>query len=981
MKYLILLLTLGFIVIINDVDAQNDLEFIAKGSTKIENGIECGICDAFPFSSTALILTDTNEINDYGGALYLPTFDLNDYLFFDGDIFVGDSDTSGTEGFVIVFTATEIDEFEVVGAGGELGFSGLDKMTLGIEIDVSTQLEFGDTIDEDHISIVKNGDLKTPLVEPVSAVHPGNPGLNNLNGNDPFNIEDNCSHNISIDWDPKMKLLRVYFDNVLRLSYHGDLINEIFEGRNQIRLGVVGTTSRVPSQQRLCLRSGIENINIGISQLESCEDLLDLRKWVQINSSDYGFWMTNLRTNSDTINQIRESNPTFFASPVKVIDYLVCGTIEANASQEKGYFGIGWGIEKPFGQFNDDYNLTLMDWQSSGTTLNSCDSSMSSEPGIRVLEINGAIRGDRFCGSQPSLIDLEFPNSTNSIVVSKPVFWGDNIPWTNGEPYSFCLKYTTSEVELWIEDNLVYRDTGFFEPGRFGFYSYALKNTRYQIDSFDLLGSFSISDNEICNGDSIVCRYKWPNSLLPEYVKNFSWDFGDGTIIDKQNATSNELLQPSHKYLETGEYEIKLLINVADDCVFTKTEKILVKDRPTFDLGNDTLLCPGVVLELIGNGPNDSILWQDGTFFPIYIVDRPGLYVGEKVIDGCKVRDTVNVEYNPEIEVTFDVKNSCFGQDNGIIELSVSNEQDSLFVLMNDAPIFDDRLEGLLPGTYHFEITNSNGCQLIEAVEVLENDLPVYDTIITPISCFGANDGRIEISGSIPGTSFKMNSQTLNQMNSIFENLGPGTQMMEITDRFGCQYETVFQFIEPTELVVKVTPDTTIFEGEQVLLQAVLDNFQPQGFTLSWNQNNNELCKNCDQIIAQPLETTTYQFTAKDSVGCSASGRTTVNVNEDLMAFIPNAFSPNGDGINDVFFIQSGRKQQGIELIKSLQIFGRNGALVFSASNFQPDDPRHGWDGNFRGIKAQSGMYVVKVIVSYKNRVQVQIKNSVLLTR
>ena len=981
MKYLILLLTLGFIVIINDVDAQNDLEFIAKGSTKIENGIECGICDAFPFSSTALILTDTNEINDYGGALYLPTFDLNDYLFFDGDIFVGDSDTSGTEGFVIVFTATEIDEFEVVGAGGELGFSGLDKMTLGIEIDVSTQLEFGDTIDEDHISIVKNGDLKTPLVEPVSAVHPGNPGLNNLNGNDPFNIEDNCSHNISIDWDPKMKLLRVYFDNVLRLSYHGDLINEIFEGRNQIRLGVVGTTSRVPSQQRLCLRSGIENINIGISQLESCEDLLDLRKWVQINSSDYGFWMTNLRTNSDTINQIRESNPTFFASPVKVIDYLVCGTIEANASQEKGYFGIGWGIEKPFGQFNDDYNLTLMDWQSSGTTLNSCDSSMSSEPGIRVLEINGAIRGDRFCGSQPSLIDLEFPNSTNSIVVSKPVFWGDNIPWTNGEPYSFCLKYTTSEVELWIEDNLVYRDTGFFEPGRFGFYSYALKNTRYQIDSFDLLGSFSISDNEICNGDSIVCRYKWPNSLLPEYVKNFSWDFGDGTIIDKQNATSNELLQPSHKYLETGEYEIKLLINVADDCVFTKTEKILVKDRPTFDLGNDTLLCPGVVLELIGNGPNDSILWQDGTFFPIYIVDRPGLYVGEKVIDGCKVRDTVNVEYNPEIEVTFDVKNSCFGQDNGIIELSVSSEQDSLFIIMNDIPISNDRFEELLPGTYDFQFTNTKGCQVRESVEILENNLPVYDTIVTPISCFGANDGRIEIIGSRPGTSFNIGSSVQNNETPTFERLTPGTKKMQITDRFGCQYETSFQFIEPSELIVSVTPDTTIFEWEKVLLEAVLDSFQFNKITWSWNNNGNEQLRNQVQIVDQPLINTTYRFTATDSLGCSVSRLTTVFVDKNLTPFIPSAFSPDGNGINDILFIRSGRKQQGIELINSFLIFDRKGGLVFSASNFLPDDPNYGWDGDFSGQKGSIDVYAVLVIVSYKNGTQVEISQAINLKR
>jgi gliding motility-associated-like protein len=67
-----------------------------------------------------------------------------------------------------------------------------------------------------------------------------------------------------------------------------------------------------------------------------------------------------------------------------------------------------------------------------------------------------------------------------------------------------------------------------------------------------------------------------------------------------------------------------------------------------------------------------------------------------------------------------------------------------------------------------------------------------------------------------------------------------------------------------------------------------------------------------------------------------------VQVIQDLPAFIPNVFSPNGDGVNDGFTIFGG---PAIDEVESLRVFHRWGGMVFENENFQPNDPRLGWDG------------------------------------
>ncbi len=81
----------------------------------------------------------------------------------------------------------------------------------------------------------------------------------------------------------------------------------------------------------------------------------------------------------------------------------------------------------------------------------------------------------------------------------------------------------------------------------------------------------------------------------------------------------------------------------------------------------------------------------------------------------------------------------------------------------------------------------------------------------------------------------------------------------------------------------------------------------------------------------------------------------TVVVRPQYQVYVPNAFSPNGDSVNDSFTVMSG---DNIKQVRRLAVFERWGGQVFFAENFQPNDLTVGWNGKWRNEPAPDGMYV-----------------------
>ena len=116
--------------------------------------------------------------------------------------------------------------------------------------------------------------------------------------------------------------------------------------------------------------------------------------------------------------------------------------------------------------------------------------------------------------------------------------------------------------------------------------------------------------------------------------------------------------------------------------------------------------------------------------------------------------------------------------------------------------------------------------------------------------------------------------------------------------------------------------------------------------------------------VANPQFTTRYVVNVTDRYGCIAKGEVTVKVVcNGQNFFIPNTFSPNGDGSNEVFYPRG----TGLDRAKILRIFNRWGEIVFEKYDMPINNAAAGWDGNLKGRKADAGVYVYQLEIYCKN--------------
>ena len=177
-----------------------------------------------------------------------------------------------------------------------------------------------------------------------------------------------------------------------------------------------------------------------------------------------------------------------------------------------------------------------------------------------------------------------------------------------------------------------------------------------------------------------------------------------------------------------------------------------------------------------------------------------------------------------------------------------------------------------------------------------------------------------------------------------------------VVTTIGCEEQAV-----STEITVEVIPRPTLKVNEIGKIQKG-DPIELQGFTepgnkIDWyNQTEQEvICENCPTATDKPEKTTTYQATATSTVGCPVLRELTVTVEDECeieKIEVVNAFTPNNDGVNDFFDITN----EGISRIGQVRVFNRWGEKVFEHTGTDLL-----WDGSFRGIDVNPGVYVYTI--------------------
>ncbi|GEM_PF-1541451 len=289
-------------------------------------------------------------------------------------------------------------------------------------------------------------------------------------------------------------------------------------------------------------------------------------------------------------------------------------------------------------------------------------------------------------------------------------------------------------------------------------------------------------------------------------------------------------------------------------------------------------------------------------------------------------------------------------------------------------------------GTYTLTVTSLlTGCQASDEVVIEDvQDTPVPYISLVPISCYGYDDGALivdSIAGGTPPFLVSFNGGPFaNQL--VFNQLSPDVYTIVVQDVNGCESEPLtIDMEQPQELNVAIYAfldgENVIVLGDSLELAAQVNVPMEDIDSIAWMPPDILDCDTCFATWAHPLETTTFSVMV-ESNGCTDEDYLTIGVRKDRPIYVPNAFSPNGDGKNDVLFINAGPQ---VAKIKSFLIFNRWGETVFQYYNFPPNDPAFGWDGRYRGQDMNPGVFVWYAEIEFVDGSQELYKGDVILVR
>ncbi|MBI5914225.1 MAG: gliding motility-associated C-terminal domain-containing protein, partial [Bacteroidetes bacterium] len=263
------------------------------------------------------------------------------------------------------------------------------------------------------------------------------------------------------------------------------------------------------------------------------------------------------------------------------------------------------------------------------------------------------------------------------------------------------------------------------------------------------------------------------------------------------------------------------------------------------------------------------------------------------------------------------------------------------------------------PGLYLLTVTDpATGCVAGASVGVslLFVDFPTVE--ITPPSC-DVPTGSIEITGGLGGQwpyLFSIDGGASFTPDSLFENLQPAVYEMVVQDAGGCEQSLSVEVPGAPTLVVTLTASVTLEAGGTLQLNPQLNIPASEVASVVWSPGDWLDCTDCLRPTASPQGDITYNVLITSVDGCTASASISIQIElEDAQIYVPNAFSPNGDGINDVLVVFA--KESLVTKVVSFQVFDRWGGTVFSGFDLLPNDFGTGWDGTHRGKPVDVGVY------------------------
>lgn len=354
----------------------------------------------------------------------------------------------------------------------------------------------------------------------------------------------------------------------------------------------------------------------------------------------------------------------------------------------------------------------------------------------------------------------------------------------------------------------------------------------------------------------------------------------------------------------------------------------------------------------------------------------------------CSIVVTDNVPNVTPVNLTLgNVSNvSCYGALDGEIEVSATGGTPiytfELFAaslsttISNNSSATFTGLVGTETGiTYPILVTDANGCSDSLSHTITQpNSLLIDSLSSSPESCFGYYDGLIATHVSGGSTPYTYSWVPTGYANVVADGLTSGVHTVTVTDANGCSVSASETLSAVDPVLAAITPDSaSISMGDTLQLGVTVQNAVGTNLQYAWSPTSGLSCTDCENPVVTVYNDISYSVVVTDENGCFSYNQTEIFIGVDasLFFFIPNGFTPNGDGINDNFQVY-GQDVKSVDMM----VFNRWGEKVFEGNNqFQP------WDGTYKGVPQGPGAYSYVIDVTFLNDAEVQKKGSVSLVR
>lgn len=330
----------------------------------------------------------------------------------------------------------------------------------------------------------------------------------------------------------------------------------------------------------------------------------------------------------------------------------------------------------------------------------------------------------------------------------------------------------------------------------------------------------------------------------------------------------------------------------------------------------------------------------------------------------------------PEIDVMLDVDQvNCNGNSDGRIEIIPTDLADHLpYTYSFNGSSFSPNniFQNLSAGNYTVVIKDNTDCnQILDDVEITQPEAITLDLIPVPIIC--GNDGSIypQVTGGVSPYLYVWNNDPLLRMDTL-RNINGGTFTLQVEDQNNCIQNQTIDILEEDPFQATILSDQIeVNIGEEVALTAEL-NRVTGNYSYQWFPDYNLDCYDCKETSIKLFESTQITLNVHDlDNGCVDTDTINISVKGEFSIYIPNAFSPNNDGKNDVFYIYG----VGIEQAE-LKVYDSNGFKVFDGDALQV-----GWDGTVSGNSLPEGIYFYYADIEYADSSKQEYKGQITLIR